>query len=180
MSSKDKQRINVTSHLDKDKVVQRYKELKEIIVSNSSIPFKDVINQIAGINVGTFYNYIYPGKQQGQVSLYTVENLSNYFSLPKEVFTSEVALDDDIKEKMASRIQNGFTKNSFPKNNAKSTISELNDSNVLDAIKKITISLNNESDTEVLKNGIKLLEVTLNVSKNRLENLVAIEQQFHD
>lgn len=73
LASKGIQRVNATAHIDKDLVVSTYKEIKKIITQNSSTPFKTVINKIANIKVGTFYNYIYPGNQQGLVSLYTVK-----------------------------------------------------------------------------------------------------------
>lgn len=179
MTSKGTQRINATAHLNKDDVANRFKDLKEIITQNSNIPFKDAIFKIAKINVGTFYNYIYPGKQKGQVSLYTLENLSNYFNLPKEIFTSESPLDQNVKNQIISKLNENLNADSASqKINSSSLQPQIKNlsSSTLDTIKNITFDLNNESDIETLKKAIKLLEISLNISTNRLNALLELDK----
>lgn len=136
MTSKGTQRINAPPHLNKDDVANRFKDLKEIITQNSNIPFKDAIFKIAKINAGIFYNYIYPGKQKGQVSLYTLENLSNYFNLPKEIFTSESPLDQNVKNQIIYKLNE--------KLNAESVSQKINSFSLQPIIKDlITINADN-------------------------------------
>lgn len=176
MSSKGIQRINATDNLNKNDVANRFKELKELIKENSNVPFKDAIKEIAAIDVGTFNNYIYPGKQMGRVSLYTIENLSKYFNLPKEVFTSEVPLTQDIKIQIISKLNTNLNNTNNSTINKNSSNTKNLTSSTLDNIKNIIINLNNETDIEILKKSITLLEISLNISNNRLNSLIELNK----
>lgn len=171
MASKGIQRINATADLDKEKVAERYKELKKIISINSNMAFKQVIEAIAHISVGTYYNYIYSGKQQGQVSQYTIDNLSEYFNLPKEVFTSEYEFTDDIKKHIADKIKEEFGEEKQLKTKPENTTSE-----VLNNIKEITIKLNDENNLDVLKNAIESLNLAIEIVNNRIDNINKINK----
>lgn len=172
MASKGTQRENATRMFDKAKVAARYKELKDIITQNSAVPFKDVILKIAQINVGTFYNYIYPGNQMGQVSQYTVDNLSSYFNLPKDIFTSEAPLTEEIRKQLVAKISSDFGKNNRqqPQN-----LICADKYSITDAIKNISIHLNNENSIETLQQATKLLEITLSISNNRINSLTQLK-----
>lgn len=179
MSSKGTQRINATDNINKNDVANRFKELKKLIQSNSNVPFKEAIKKIASIDVGTFNNYIYPGRQMGRVSLYTIENLSRYFDLPKEVFTSQAPLDENIKTIIISKLNENLNADTISQD-LNSTLTESQSKNctpsILSIIKNVTIDLNNESDTETLKKAIKLLELSLNISNNRLNTLLELDK----
>lgn len=178
MSSKGSQRVNATANYDKQDVANRYREIKEIIIENSQIPFKVVIENIAGISAGTYYNYIYPGKRMGQVSQYTINNLSNYFSdVPKELFTTQAELDNESKVKIAKRIHDDFT-NDFEKEQSyrKSINSNKNHRDILEKIKSIVKDLNNENNIEELQKSLKLLELSLEIANNRIESLMKITE----
>ena len=174
MASKGIQRVNATADIDKNLVVSTYKEIQKIITRNSTTPFKKVISEIAKINVGTFYNYIYRGNQQGQVSLYTVKNLADYFNLPEQVFSCEVPLTEDIKEAIAEKIRKHFgSSESLQQQIISPTVA---DNEITTQLKAVIHRLKNENNLEIIKQAMRLLDLAKEIAASRQDIINKISQ----
>lgn len=88
--------------------IKRYTEIKELIIANSDVDFKDIIHEIAGISPGTYYNYIGNSEKKGRISYYTAKNMSNFFNLPLGVFDCTEEFTDEDKNKIATIIKARF------------------------------------------------------------------------
>lgn len=150
---------------------ERYKEIREIIKENSKKPFKEVIQQIAGISAGGYYNYTSEkGDKYGNVSLYTVKNLSAYFNLPEGIFDCTLEFDINSREKIRNKILQDFGDNSLNtiESNVENSINTpTND--LVDAIKKLSQQILHEDNINTLEKALKALEATTAILKAKLE-----------
>ncbi|EMU52824.1 hypothetical protein [Clostridium butyricum] len=151
---------------------ERYKEIREIIKENSKKPFKDVIKQIAGISPGGYYNYTSEKSDKyGNVSLYTVKNLSSYFNLPEGIFDCTLDFDINSKEKIKNKIIEDFGTDSLNvsiENNIDSTINPTTNNLVVE-IKKLSQQILLEDNINTLEKALKALEATTAMLKAKLE-----------
>jgi hypothetical protein len=173
LSDSDKQRRNIISEENIEQVVATFDELRRIILDNSTVPFKDVIKAIAKIDVGTFYNYIYKGKQRGRVSGFTVENLSRYFNLPKELFTGMQELTEGFKGEMALRIRTDFSKVNEP------PLQKVGHDDLIDLLNLIRMlddALVAENDMSKLEESVKKLEHAQIIMKKKLDYLRELKE----
>lgn len=149
-------RINATEGRE-EIAGKRYTELREIIKNNSSLNFKDIIQEIAGISPGGYYNYTSKNSDRyGKVSLHTVKHLSSYFKLPQGIFDCSLDLDDETKEKIAKTIKNNFS----DQNNK-----------LIQEIKDLSAKLIKQDDLETLEKSSIILMNTINILKNKIEIL---------
>ncbi|MBZ9689392.1 hypothetical protein G9F72_024140 [Clostridium estertheticum] len=91
-------------------VAERYKEIKKIIQENTSMLFKDAIEMVGGVKVGTWYNYISKGTQRGRVSKYTVNKLCEFSDLPYELFTGKIEFSNEHKKQLADKVKEKLEK----------------------------------------------------------------------
>lgn len=177
MASKGKQKIHATEGRE-EIAGKRFNEIRELIMQNTSEPFKNVITKIAGITVGTFYNYIYPGKQYGRVSLYTVENLGNYFALPVGIFDCTIDFTQEAKEKISLKIRQDFsTSNVLSETAPQEEINQIHDdSDIIETIKRLAISIGNESNITMLEQVIPSLESLQEIARSRHSTLYSINK----
>ena len=157
---------------------ERYRELREIIIDSSAVPFKEIIERIAGIKVGSFYNYTAEGTPKfGRISQYTVENLSNYFNLPQGIFNCSLPFTNDVKETIKQKIQSDFgeknniTKlSSINKPKTKDTYSQSED-DIINTLEYLYIPLNNIHEIEISYKINDILEKLLKINTARIESL---------
>ena len=110
-----------------DVVAHRYREIKDIIQKNTSMSFKEAIEIVAGVKVGTWYNYISKGSQRGKVSKYTATKLSEFSDVPYEVFTGKLSFDNNYKEQFATKVKENLGGLKNPNYNDFELLIELSD-----------------------------------------------------
>lgn len=155
-----------------DIAVKRYTEIKELIIANSDIDFKDIIHEIAGISPGTYYNYIGNSEKKGRISYYTAKNMSNFFNLPLGVFdcTEEFTIED--KNKIAAIIKDRFK---YSKDGSNVTITTNPD--LKQKIKFIAKRENMDTD-EVLKKTIDEQVYYPFLRRSHLENYRTLHDKY--
>lgn len=77
-----------------------YRELREIIKTNSKEKVNTVIKEIADVEPTSWANYISTGK----VSEYVVTNLEKFSGLPREVFSCESEFGENERKQFADKI----------------------------------------------------------------------------
>jgi hypothetical protein len=170
MSSIGSQKINATKD-NKIEAGKRYTEIRDIINKNSDVPFKDVISEVAGITPGSFYNYTSPNsKKYGSVSLYTVENMGEYFNLSVGIFDCTEPFDEDAKKIIAEKVRFNF------KNRADSVKESTGINTVIDQLKQLAEPLSLSSDMDELTEAIKILQKIETISKNRIDTLKSLKE----
>lgn len=87
---------------------ERVKDINSIIKNNSNAPLKDVIQKIAKISTGAWYNYFSKGPMRGKISNATVGSLKNFFNLPEEVFAGKAEFTDEHRAAIAAKIKEEF------------------------------------------------------------------------
>jgi hypothetical protein len=172
MSSSGTQKIRATAGREHE-AGNRYAEIKDIIAGNSSVPFKDVIMGIAGIDSRSYNNYIRKGyRQYGAVSQFTVNNLSSYFGLPKGIFDCTMPFSDQAKEQIAEIIAQNFSSVSI----STQAVNAPEGLDLLDDLKAIAIPLSNENDRDVLEKAIAILERLVTIARSRHETLTSLTE----
>lgn len=174
MSSQGTQKIFATKGYE-ETVVNTYSRLKELIIANTNISFKDVISTIAGITASTYYGYIsnVPEKR-GRVSLFVTDKLTNYFNLPSELFTGKIQISIEHEKKIISKIKDDFTIRDLEINNKYNLVSDEKDINNI--IKKEVISLLKSDDIELLKTKADTFNSYAELLLNRIKDLKRLEQ----
>ncbi|WP_409175634.1 hypothetical protein [Brevibacillus fortis] len=150
-----------------EEVARRYREIKDIIQENTSVPFKDAIKQIAGVAVGTWYNYISQGAQRGRVSKHTVKNLSAFFGLGESVFTGEAEFTNVHKERIAEWTRDRLTNES---------INTLDTLPLIEKIASIADEIDDIKDQSELETVISKLKKTLTIAQLRKDLLRSINE----
>jgi hypothetical protein len=87
---------------------ERVKDINSIIKNNSNAPLKDVIQKIAKISTGAWYNYFSKGPMRGKISNATVGSLKNFFNLPEDVFSGKIEFTDEHRAVIAAKIKEEF------------------------------------------------------------------------
>lgn len=87
---------------------ERVKDINSIIKNNSNAPLKAVIQKIAKISTGAWYNYFSKGPMRGKISNVTAAALKSFFKLPEEVFTGKGEFTAEHREAIASKIKEEF------------------------------------------------------------------------
>lgn len=166
MASNGSQKINATKGQEKE-AGKRYTEIRSIINENSDFPFKKIIQEIAGVTAGSFYNYTSPkSTKYGCISLYTVENMSRYFDLPLGIFDCTIPFDKRSKEIMAQKVRSNFKNAS--NNFAKTSIS--ND------LKKLADEMINENDIDELNESISIIDNIKTIIQSRINSLNTLKK----
>lgn len=149
-----------------EKVALLYRELKKIIRENVNVEFSVAIKKIAGVSVGTWYNYISDGKQKGKVSKYTVDNMSKFFELPAAIFTCDQEFSDEYKNLIIKSLHQKFQKFEARVINPLLTIEERE---TLKNIKNVFGKVDNCSNTHFLNRLIDMLKNLISVANKRKE-----------
>ncbi|WP_147564378.1 hypothetical protein [Clostridium tyrobutyricum] len=166
MASNASQKINATKNREKE-AGKRYTEIRDIINKNSDFPFKKIIQQIAGVTAGSFYNYTSPkSAKYGCVSLFTAENMSSYFNLPLGIFDCTVPFDEKSKEIIAQKIRSNFknTSNNFVK------------ISISDDLKKLALRISNENDIDELNEVNYIIDDMKDIVQSRINTLNTLKK----
>ncbi len=146
----------------------RYKEFKDIIISNIERPytFSEVIEEIANIKAGSFYNYISNKKQKGRVSLYTVKQLADFFDLPVGVFDCSMPFTAQHKETMISKLQKSFcNRQESEKEQPKTSIP------LVHLLQEQLVTLSQETNVCTLEEAIVMLEQARDLVTERKKSI---------
>lgn len=149
-----------------EQIVLLYKELKKIIRENVNVEFSVAIKKIAGISVGTWYNYISEGKQKGKVSKYTVDNLSKFFELPAAIFTGEQEFLSEHKSAIIHSLRQKFYAIEESEVGPLLTAEERE---ALKDIKSILFKVNNFKNINFFNKVIATLKNIINIVKKKKE-----------
>ena len=169
MSSSGLQKVFATE--GNTEAALNYSELKDIISNATQIPFKVVIERIAGISSSTFYGYVSktPSKR-GHISLYTCNNLSNYFGISEDVFLGKRTISKNEKEIIIRKIKNDF----------KCGKSFQDDSNQvkkadIQLLKNVGLELLKSSDVDILVKSSEILKALQEMAEYKIKSLKKIE-----
>lgn len=175
MASSGDQKKFATEVGYEETVVSNYIRLKEIIISNTNVPFKDVISQIGKITASTYYGYIskVPAKR-GRVSLFVVKNLSKYFNIPVEIFTGKISMNIDYEQIISSKIKKDFIVGKADLNDKEDLL--LNQTDTTDLIKKEVLNLLKLDDIALLEKNFQTFSLYAQILSNRINDLKKIEE----
>lgn len=144
-----------------DVVAERYKEIKKIIQENTSMLFKEAIEKIAGVKVGTWYNYISKGSQRGRVSKYTVDKLCEFSELPFGVFAGKLEFTSEYKKQFADKVKEKLDKvrkNEIEEATVIANVLVPIDSGILDIARVLSNKIDDIKFEETAEKMISILE----------------------
>lgn len=145
-------------------VAERYREIKKIIQENTTRPFKEAIEIIAGVSVGTWYNYISHGRQRGRVSKYTVDKLSSFSGLPVQVFTGELDFTAEQKKIFKEKVME-LERHCYA---ISAPISKTEES-ILTKLRSIGNNIDNINTEEEIEQGIQILQKLQRILEKKKE-----------
>lgn len=148
---------------------KRYSEIRDIISINSDMKFKDTIGEIAGISPGSYYNYTSENSPKyGRVSLFTVKNLSEFFSLPIGIFDCSEEFSEKAKMKIADIVRSKYT----IKNNSQIIDDEL--------IKKLEYSskMEDKLPKDIIQNALENYFTYPFINKNHTINYFYLIEKY--
>lgn len=100
-------------------VAERIKEINSIIKSNTGTSIKEVVGKIAGVSMGSWYNYFSKGPLLGKISNLTVAELHRFFSLPEDIFSGKGEFSNEHHEAIVAKIKEVFGTRQIPKRGRK-------------------------------------------------------------
>jgi|GEM_PF-5006282 len=92
-----------------DLIVERYKQISNIVKDNARVPIKEVIKKIADVSMGAWYKYVSKGPQRGKISNVTTTTLAAFSGIPEDVFSAKADFTDEHKKILAAKIKNAFS-----------------------------------------------------------------------
>lgn len=158
-------------------IAERYKKIQDIVKRNSDVPFKYAIEVVAGVKIGTWYNYISHGKQRGRISKFTVEKLSEFSGIPVEVFTGEYDFTEDYINKFSDKVKERLREDKKDTNKCTFQNTDINTDvySKLKLLSQVVDKINNTQDLNKVSNILKKLMKKVELRRDTL----AIDEEIN-